>query len=540
MPRPIDVVEPIATAVAPVVGTGKASQLISSVHPFVRNVGLTGATSFITSVSAMLVISLVGRELGPALLGEYLLVRRTASWLQAVVGLPSGIALPRYVAATVAQPSSTGQSYFLAAFGTGCGLALLLIIVFMLGGGASSHLLFGSAELQSAILPLGFLMLGLAAHGGTFGFYQGKLSMGRACLTQLINLAILPILAVLLFAHYLSVPLIIAVTGISTIVCSILFAIPILRHTQIAGLTRRVAKPASELMSFGFSRAWGDFGLQALFTVPPMIAAHYLPLKSVSFLLLGGSFLALVSAATLPLGIILLSQITHSMVRGQTAQLSARLSHFTAALIDSSSFVSLQMFVFAGCILVIWVGPGYEQAVNIVRILIAAVPFYFVYCGLRSVVDAGAIKAFNTWNILISACVFIVGAVLTKSFLPNDHLLVGLALSVDASLFVLACLTIRIVRQLFHPDLRWLSMLPGASFAVLLGALSFALFSVFHFRPGFLGLLGYESLISLVFFGGLWAGGSPWLRFILNAAFSASLSHSHSSVTPSSSLRESE
>lgn len=540
MPRSIDVVELTAPAETRAAVSRKASRVISSVHPFVRNVGLTGATSFITSVSAMLVISLVGRELGPAILGEYLLVRRTASWLQAVVGLPSGIALPRYVAATVAQPVSTGQSYFLAAFGTGCGLALLMTVVFILGGGASSHLLFGSVELRSAIIPLGLLMLGLAAHGGTFGFYQGKLSMGRASLTQLINLAILPILAVLLFAHYLSVPLIIGATGISTLVCSILFALPILRHAHIADLTRRVAKPASELMSFGFGRAWGDFGLQALFTVPAMIAAHYLPLKSVSFLLLGGSFLALVSAATLPLGIILLSQITHSLVRGETAQLSARLSHFTAALIESSVFVSLQMFVFAGCILVIWVGPGYEQAVSVVRILIAAVPFYFVYCGLRSVVDAGAIKAFNTWNILISASVFIVGAVLTKSLLPNEHLLVGLALSVDASLFVLACLTIWIVRRLFHPNLRWLSTLPGVGFAVTLGALSFALSSGFNFRPGFFGLLGYESLISLVFFGGLWAGGSSWLRFILNVAFSASFSHSQSSVPPRSSIQESE
>jgi hypothetical protein len=44
----------------------------ASVHPVLRNVGMTGVTSLITSIAAMAVISLVGRDFGPALLGEYL------------------------------------------------------------------------------------------------------------------------------------------------------------------------------------------------------------------------------------------------------------------------------------------------------------------------------------------------------------------------------------------------------------------------------------------------------------------------------------
>ncbi|HEX4076398.1 MAG TPA: hypothetical protein VHX49_13440 [Candidatus Acidoferrales bacterium] len=491
-----------------------------SVHPLLRNVGITGFTSVVTSMAAMVVISLVGRILGPILLGEYLLVRRIASWLQAVVVLPSGIALPRYVAASVDEPASSRQAYFLGAVVTACGLALLLVAALVVWKGAVSRVIFGSADLAPLALPLGLLLLGLAAHGAAFGFYQGTLTMGRACSAQLFNLAIIPVLAVVVFSHERSIPRIIAATGTSMLICSFLFSVPILRGAHMTQLARRTLQHVPELLSFGLSRTWGDFGLQALLSLPAVIAAHYLPMRSVSFLLLGGSFLAVVAAATLPLGIILLSQVTRSLARDRPTQIRGQLAHFVDALIESSAFISLQMLVFAGVAVRLWVGPSFAGATRIVQLLILAVPFYFVYGGLRSVVDAAAVKAHNTRNIVIALVAFLAAIAVARFGVSRHYLLEGLALSVVAAMAVLCGLTLRTIRHLFELRVRWGRLLPGTGVAIVLGACSFVLVYTFHFQPNLVVLLLYEAAVSGIYFATLWFLGSTWLRFVMGMMFS--------------------
>jgi O-antigen/teichoic acid export membrane protein len=490
-----------------------------SLNPLVRNVGLTGLTSLLTAVAAMVVISLVGRLLGPALLGEYLLLRRMASWLQAAVVLPSGIALPRYVAACVNEPHAAKQGYFLAASVAGSALAIVLMILFSLRKDITSRLIFGSAQMASLAPPLGLLLLGLAAHAAAFGFYQGMLSMGRACLLQFCNLVMIPILAIALLFKKHSIPLIIDATGLSMLLCTLLFSFSILHGSRLADLTRRAAKGVSELLSFGLSRTWGDFGLQALLSLPAVIAAHYLPMTSVSFLLLGGSFLALVAAATLPLGIILLSQVTRALAQDRKDQLKKHLAHFIDALIESSALVSLQMLIFADAIIVIWVGPNFTAATRIVQILILAVPFYFVYGGLRSVLDAAARKAHNTRNILISLGVFLVATLVVTFGLARDFLLQGLAASVVVAMAVQACLTLRSIRQLFGLRVGWRRLFPGIVLAAALGACSLWLRGVAAFRPTVISLFLYELVIAGVYFSVLWVLGTPWLRFLASSMF---------------------
>jgi O-antigen/teichoic acid export membrane protein len=490
-----------------------------AVHPLLRNVGLTGFASLVTSLAAVAVISLIGRTAGPVLLGEYLLVRRMASWLQAVVVLPSGIALPRYVAASV-DDSAARQTYFLGAVVTSCGLAMLLTAILVLWKVPVGRLIFGSAELAPLTLPLGLLLLGLAAHGAAFGFYQGTLSMGRACTMQVFNLAVFPLLVVVFLARDRSISLIIGATGIAMTVCALVFSIPILGTMEWASVAPRALKHVSELLWFGLSRAWGDFGLQALLGLPAVIAAHYVPMRSVGYLLLGGSLLTLVSAATLPLGIILLSHVTRALAQRRASDLRGPLTHFVDGLMESSFFVSLQMLVFADVIIRIWVGPDFAPATGIVRLLILAVPFYFVYGGLRSVVDAAAVKAHNTRNILISLAVFLAAVAAIRIGPFHDKLLEGLAVSVVVAMAVLCGLTLRTMKELIELRVSWSQFLMSAGLAGILAAASFLLHNVFRFQPNLAILTLYELGVSGAYFIALWLFGSPWLRFSLQALIS--------------------
>jgi len=488
-----------------------------SVHPLVQNFGLAGMTSLLTSIAAMIVISLIGRRMGPVLLGEYLLVRRMASWMQAVVVLPSGIALPRYVAASVNEGPSTRQEYFVTALVIGCGLAILLMIALLVWRGSASRLMFGNSSLGCLTLPLGLLLLGLAAQSAAFGFYQGILSMSRACLLQLFNLAIFPVAVVVWLADKNSVSLIIDATAIAMIITALVFSVPLLGRLKLKLKTS--FERSSELLSFGLSRTWGDFGLQALLSLPAVIAAHYLPMNSVSFLLLGGSFLAVVAAATLPVGIVLLSQVTRSLAQNRTAQLKLQITQFVDALVELSMFISLQMLVFTDSLVLLWVGDRFSAGVRIVQILILAVPFYFVYGGLRSVIDAAALKAHNTRNVLTSLAIFVAGVVIVLHFWRGS-VLEGLSISVVLSIAVLACLTVRTVRRLLDVRVDWLRLLPGIALALILGIVSFLVHGLVHFEKNLCLLVAYELVVSATYFAGLWLLGSRWMRYLAQTALS--------------------
>lgn len=488
-------------------------------HPALRDFAVTGTSTLLAGVAAMAVISILGKSVGPALLGEYLLIRRMASWFQAGVQLPSGVALPRFVAFNINESPLIKQTYFLAALVTSCAIALFLAIILLFWRTALSHLLFGSAQLGHLVLPLCLLLLGLAANGVVFGYYQGSLAMVWASALQLCNLALIPIFVTVLLKSRSSIPWIVDTIGVSMCLCAGLFSLPIFRRWKHGITLDQLKRQSSELLSYGFARIFGDMGLQAMLSLPAVVAAHYFPISSVSFLLLGGSFLAVIGAAALPLGTILLSRVSMSIAQMRTDQLQLRVTHFVNALLELSVFTCLQMVVFSDVIVKAWVGPGFLGGIRIIQITILAVPFYFVHAGLRSVIDAAAVKAYNTRNIVIAGGVFLLSIPLVKLYVPADHLLDGLAASGVLGLAVLALCTLRTVQHLIGINLEWSQIVPGLCVAVVFGALSL----FFHERglheTGILGLLLYESLVGGLYLLVMWMLRSSWVHFLFNFMF---------------------
>ena len=491
-------------------------------HPALRDLGAVGVSSFLAAIAAMLVISIMGKAFGAALLGEYLLIRRMASWLQAGVQLPAGVALPRYVSAGLNDPNSPKEAYFVSALLTACGIGLLSCIVLLLWRHPISKLVFGSSELEHLVLPLSVLLMGLAIHGVVFGYLQGNLQMGRASALQICNLAVLPVLAAVLLRSRHSIPLIVNTIGILMIVFACLFALPILHKGNFWFSPSQLRKHGSELLSYGFSRVSGDFGLQALLSLPAVIAAHYFPINSVSFLLLAGSFLTVVSAATLPLGIILLSRVSRSIALTGVDQLKSRVSYFVSALIELSVFICLQMILFADVIVKFWVGPTFLEGIKIIQIAILAVPFYFVYAGLRGVIDAAAIKAYNTRNIYIAGAGFLICIVLVRVLVPQSLLLAGFAAAGVVGMVILAWTTIWTVKKLFAIRLDWPRLVPGIIVGFLFGGLSFWLHGVLQYQPGPTILAVYEILVTAAYLVVLGLINPPWIQFFRSTMFNYS------------------
>jgi O-antigen/teichoic acid export membrane protein len=490
-----------------------------TVHPAIRDLGFLGASTFLTAVAAMVVISLVGKAFGATLLGEYLLIRRMASWLQAGVQLPSGVALPRYVAASLDDPESPKVTYFVAALGSACGIGLLICLVLAVWRIRISQLFFGSTRLDHLVFPLSLLLLGLAVHGVVFGYLQGILAMGRASMLQTCNLVMIPILTTVLFRPLHSIALIVDAMGVLMIACAVLFALPILPKSGLSLSTGKLKKHSSELLSYGFARVSGDFGLQAILSLPAVIAAHYFPMSSVALLLLAGSFLGVVSAATLPLGMVMLSRVSRSMAQMRISQLQTQISYFVSALVELSLFIGLQLIVFCDVIVRAWVGSSFLEGIRVIQTVILGVPFYFVYAGLRNIIDAARVKAYNTKNVHIAAGAFLLSVVLVRVFVPDAHLLEGLAAAGVLGLAVLACCTLWTVGHLFEISVNWLRLLPGIGIGILFGGLSSSLHSWFRYQPHLFGLSLYEVSLSIIYLVALGILDAPLVRFLRDTMF---------------------
>lgn len=485
-----------------------------NVHPAVRDLGFMGSSSFITAVAAMVVIAIVSKSFGAALLGEYLLIRRMASWLQAGVQVPSGVALPRYVAASLHDSDSLKLSYFFSAMLTACGIGVLLCVILLMWREQISRLLFGSAELNHLVFPLSVLLLGLAVHGVVFGYFQGILRMGRAGALQIWNIAIVPIACVVLLKRSHSIPLMVNAIGVSMMVCAVLFAAPMLRARDFRLSGRMLRKHGVELFSFGLSRLTGDFGLQALLSLPAVIATRYFPLSSVASLLLAGSFLTAVAAATMPLGVILLSRMSRSIAELGSSQMQTRISHLVSALIELSIFLGLQTVVFADVIVRLWVGPRFLEDLQVIQIAIVAVPFYFVHAGLRGAVDAAAVKAYNARNAYVGLTAFFVSVLFVRMFVAREHLLAGLAAAGVAGMVVLAGCTLATVRHLFEMKIDWRGLVPGMAIGVFFAGLSVLFHREFGNETGLIPLLIYQAVLVVLYVAVLALINAPWVSFL--------------------------
>src|SRR5690242_16872721 len=125
------------------------SECRTRLHPVVRDLGLTLATESSIVVAGLLLVSLVGRLLGPVALGEYLLLRRVSGWLIAGVLLGLGQGLPRYVALAMTKPLRERLAYFAASTSCIMGSAIAVALVLWFGRQFFASLLFGDSRLSN-------------------------------------------------------------------------------------------------------------------------------------------------------------------------------------------------------------------------------------------------------------------------------------------------------------------------------------------------------------------------------------------------------
>lgn len=499
----------------------KATNILSSwfaLHPLFLDLGLTAATEFLVLVGGLLVVSLFSRTLGAVGLAEYLLLRRIASWVQSGTQPGLATALPRYVAHAAERAGPERDAYFLAGLACGGGLTLCLGIVLNVARGAFARWLFGRAQMAHLILPLSLMLVGLAGHNSVYGYYRGRLAMKRANALQLCNLVLVPVGAVLGLFRTGSVALILSMVGVLMLVGAGLFAAPLLRQFAAGGLPR-FGRHAAELMRYAIPRLPGALGQGAIFALGPMIAAHYVPVTQVSFLLLGVSLVMAATTSVTPLSLILLSKVSMMLAQDRLPELRIRLAYLQAAVLELYVFACLQVVVFADVMIRVWVGPSFLKGIVIIRLLSLAIPFYLWFVVLRGAIDAASVTPYNVYNMLLSAAAFLGLAAAAVKLAPGSLLLELIAGAMVAAVVFLAWLTNLTFQRLYELGIDWKRSALSVLVAVLLGGTSLLLHGAQGFRTSLGRFLLIELATGALFIGLLKYLHSPWLQFFWNLAF---------------------
>lgn len=469
-----------------------------------------------TFIAGLGVISIFGRLLGPALLAEYLLIRRVAGWLNAAqLGL--GVGLPRYVARASGSKGKQ-ESYFVAAAVCLGIFSAALLLPFNLLPTTFGQLFFGDPRLKNLVPPLSMFFLGLMAHGVVYGYYRGCLRMGLANALQCWNLGVIPLLSVGALFRTHSVGRIVSAMGALTILSSVLFAVPIL-HLLFRRGYGQITRHAAELLRYGVPRVLGDFSGGALFALGPIFGSHYVPMDEVASLLLGISILLTLSVSTGPLGLILLSKVTMMLAQSRREEVRSQLKYLIVAVVELSTFMTVQILVFTDVLVRACVGHAFPGHAFVIRIVLIATPFYLLISALRSVIDAASHKAYTARNGLVSLGVFLVLTGLAAIMLPRHLLLEGIASALLLALITLAWLTQKTVRQLFEVSVSWRSSIPSFVLTSVLGLVALLMHWTSGFQTGVLELVIIETAFSLVFTGALIWLDSPWVQFFWKTAF---------------------
>lgn len=478
---------------------------------FVHDVALTMGAEAAIMGSSLLLTAMLSRWMGARPLSEYLLLRRVLSWTVAasLLGLATG--LPRYVARNAGNTQRNSSAYFLAALVCMAPFAALLAGIMVLDRAQFARWFFGNANEAGLVTALALLVAGFSLHRAVYGYYRGLLEMTRANLLEVVNLAVLPLSVVAMMARHHSVATMMSVTGALMAAVAALFALPILR--RLRGADPQLRARCRELLEYGIPRVPGEFGAAAITALGPMLAVHFINIARLSPLLLGLNMLLVVGYAAGPLGVVLLSKVSMMLGRNEHEAVQSRLRLLLAGVMEISLFACIQLAIFADVVVRAWVGPGFEDHMGVIRLVLLAIPFYLFFMTLRSTIDAATVKALNTVNVLVSLVVYVGLIFLWIAVFSTESLLTGIAASLLVSQMLLAVLTARTFRRFYGLGIPWRRLAPSFAAALALGGVAYALRVWQGGATPVLEALAVEALLGAVYVAFLARLGSGWLAY---------------------------
>ncbi|MGH9633233.1 MAG: lipopolysaccharide biosynthesis protein [Candidatus Angelobacter sp.] len=415
-------------------------------HPFLTDVALTGAAQGSVLASNLVCVGIVGHLMGVVALGEFLLIRRLCAWLAAAAQLGLGTALPREIAHEGAEGEAKGRKFYLCAALIVTAAILLFSVICSGAPRWSANIMLGSGNV-SLLYALLFLVLATVVHTMLVSYYVGLQQMRMANILQIVNNAALPAIVIWATARSQSTAVVVAAASLVQFVIACIWSIPVLLATKGIKL-KDITDLSRQLLNYGIRRVPADIAAGGLFTVGPVIAAHYVSADKIAFLLLGTICLTSASIAFAPLSVVLLTKVSSLLGRGRNNDVRDYVGHLRSAVMHVSFLVVTQALLFVNPTIRWWIGGTYHSALPILCVMILGVPGYMYFVALRTVIDAATPVAYNTRNVVVSIAFLVTGSLAAARILPAEWLVMGVATTTTLAVCLLAFLTNRVLRQL--------------------------------------------------------------------------------------------
>ena len=156
-------------------------------------------SEFLILLLGFIIFRIANEQMSELGFSEYTLSRRNISFLQPLLMIGLGVAVPRYISIYPKRNSLLPASLFMM-----LSVSIFTLIVLTTWSEEISTLFFGDEGYRSYILPMGLLLVGYGFHAIVYGFLRGKQEVYFSNLIQLLNIGILPVI-VLIFIQDLTV-----------------------------------------------------------------------------------------------------------------------------------------------------------------------------------------------------------------------------------------------------------------------------------------------------------------------------------------------
>lgn len=486
--------------------------------PFVKDVGLTAATSGLTILSIVVVMRLLAKGLGADGFGAYSLVRQAVSTLMPFCTLGAAVAIARYIA--MSNDSRARNGYLLSGF---------LIIVFSCGiiftsgvlfRGQLAALIFHEKSYSTLVVGTLFMAVGYALFSVLYSFYRGSGKMGMANLWQLAVMAVGPLAVAYFYAGPGSADIVVFSMGALSLAALVPLARNICPAVAREWNAMRHGGRAKELLGYGLPRVPGGFAFAGIMAVGPFLAPHVGSLKGAGYLLVGQSLFRVAEGGMEAFGTVALPKFAQLLSEEKKVFLRGRITDVVALVFHMGLFGALHLFIWSDALVPAWLGSEYEDSVPLVRILALALVPYLGFVMLRSIIDAVQKRAVNTINLCIS---FVVTLAFSVFFSRMGFGLAGLAAGTALGVTALGFLSVRYLWKAYRLEAKAVMVKEcialNAALALVSVVTRHLLETALTGAPLLLAAVAVELMIISVYCAGLWKMRAWWMVELKNRVF---------------------
>lgn len=415
--------------------------------PFLKDIVSTTATSVVTIVSLVLSTRLLAQGLGPEEFGAYSLARRVIAILIPFSTFAMGVAVTRYV--SLSQSDQTRYGYLVSGLLLSIISTLCIVLVSSIGKQYLLDWIFHNDKYSSLFFATLFTLPGYTCLTVLSAFYRGQGAIGRVNLWQLGVVGLGFLVIAWGCSQFGRADLIIFLLGGLLMVT----AVPLTYHgliaaRQLAGGDRLdICSKMQQLFRYALPRTPGGLALGGILAMGPFLAPYFGTIKEAGYLVISQSLLRIVMPGIAAFGLVALPKATQLFSEGRKGILEARISDILTLVFHIGVFATLHIILWSDQIILVWLGPQYQEALPLMRVMLIATTPYISHVMLRSIIDSVDEKAVNTRNLLIS---FIVGFLVSILLAGSGFGSIGLSIGTATSISFLGGATVRYLHVSFH------------------------------------------------------------------------------------------